>query len=102
MDNSKETIEEKVKKIISNNLGVDLEEVTNSALLGIDLGADSLDAVEVIMELEKDFNIQISDNIAEDLKTVQQHIDIVEKLYIEEIKVYSHKEESEGGKDGRL
>lgn len=88
MGNVKQTIEQRVKLLISDKLGVDLEEVTNDSLLGDHLGADSLDTVEVIMELEKDFNIQISDDIAEDLKTVKQHIDIVEKLCANEIITY--------------
>ncbi|MFH6944596.1 acyl carrier protein [Flavobacterium sp. FlaQc-50] len=87
MGNSKQTIEERVKFLISDKLGVDLEEVTNDSLLGDHLGADSLDTVEVIMEIEKEFNIVISDDIAENLETVQQHIKIVEKLYTEEIEV---------------
>lgn len=87
MENSKGTIEERVKLLISDKLGADLEEVKGEAELRDHLGADSLDTVEVIMELEKEFKIEIQDDIAEELTTVQHHIDIVEKLYVEEIEV---------------
>lgn len=87
MGNSKQTIEQRVKLLIADTLGVELEEVTDDSLLYDHLNADSLDAVEIIMEIEKEFNIQISDQIAEDLKTVRQHVEIVHKLYSEELEV---------------
>ena len=93
---TKGTIEERVKDLISDKLGVDLEEVVNDATLADGLGADSLDTVEIIMELEKEFNIVISDDVAEDLKTVQQHIDIVTQLYTAEMEVDLSNENTEG------
>jgi len=79
MENSKQTIEQRVKNLISDKLAVDLEKVVNDAELRDHLGADSLDTVEIVMELEKEFDIMITDDEAEDLNTVQHHIDIVEK-----------------------
>lgn len=100
MENSKGTIEERVKFLISDKLGADLSEVTGEAELGDHLGADSLDTVEIIMELEKEFQIVIEDEIAENLTTVQHHIDIVEKLYVEDIEVDLSNENTEVRIDG--
>ena len=61
----------KVKAIIIDKLGVDEAEVTNSASFTNDLGADSLDTVELIMEFEKEFDIQIPDDKAENIATVE-------------------------------
>lgn len=96
MENSKGTIEERVKFVISEELGADLADVKNESILTKDLGADSLDTVGVVMEIEKEFNIMIQDDIAEELTTVQHHIDIVEKLYVEEIEVDLSNENTEG------
>ena len=63
-------VEEKVKAIIVDKLGVDESEVTKEASFTNDLGADSLDTVELIMELEKEFDIQIPDDKAEAIATV--------------------------------
>ena len=63
-------IAEKVKAIIVDKLGVDVGEVTDEASFTNDLGADSLDTVELIMEFEKEFNIQIPDDKAEAIATV--------------------------------
>jgi len=63
-------IESKVKAIIVDKLGVDESEVTNEASFTNDLGADSLDTVELIMEFEKEFNIAIPDDQAEKIATV--------------------------------
>jgi acyl carrier protein len=63
-------IEDRVKEIISEQMGVDKSEVTRDTNYSIDLNADSLDAVELIMEFEDEFNISISDEDAEKLKTV--------------------------------
>jgi acyl carrier protein len=93
---TKGTIEERVKELIAANLGLDLEEVVNDATLADGLGADSLDTVEIIMELEKEFNIVISDDVAEDLKTVKQHIDVVTQLYTAEMEVDLSNENTEG------
>lgn len=65
-----QSIEEKVRKIIVERLGVDESEVTLEASFTNDLGADSLDTVELIMELEKEFNISIPDEQAEQIQSV--------------------------------
>lgn len=70
MSDIKSTIAEKVKKIIVEKLGVDESEVTPQASFSNDLGADSLDTVELIMEFEKEFNISIPDEAAEKIMTV--------------------------------
>lgn len=64
------SIEEKVKQIIVDKLGVDEAEVTSEASFQNDLGADSLDTVELIMEFEKEFDISIPDEQAENIQTV--------------------------------
>ncbi len=71
------SIEEKVKKIIVDQLGVDEAEVTPEAKFIDDLGADSLDTVELVMALEEEFGIEIPDEDAEKITTVQQAIDYV-------------------------
>jgi len=63
-------IEERVKEIIVENLGVDAEKVTSNASFVEDLGADSLDTVELVMALEEAFKIEISDEDAEKIHTV--------------------------------
>jgi acyl carrier protein len=68
----------KVKAIIVDKLGVDESEVTSEASFTNDLGADSLDTVELIMELEKEFDIQIPDDEAEGIATVRDAISFVE------------------------
>ncbi len=70
-------IDEKVKEIIVENLGVAPEEVTSDAKFVEDLGADSLDTVELIMALEEAFDIQIADEEAEKLDTVGKVIDFI-------------------------
>ena len=72
-------ISEKVKTIISEQLGVDENEVTPSASFVDDLGADSLDQVELVMALEEAFDLEISDEDAEKIRTVQDAIDYIEK-----------------------
>ncbi|MFT7298000.1 MAG: acyl carrier protein [Sphingobacteriales bacterium] len=72
-------IASKVKSIIVEKLGVDESEVTNEASFTNDLGADSLDTVELIMEFEKEFNIAIPDEQAENIGTVGQAVDYLEK-----------------------
>lgn len=72
-------IAEKVKKIIIDKLGVDESEVVPEASFTNDLGADSLDTVELIMEFEKEFNISIPDEQAENIGTVGQAIEYLEK-----------------------
>lgn len=71
------TIEEKVKKIIVDQLGVEEAEVTAEAKFIDDLGADSLDTVELVMALEEEFETEIPDEEAEKITTVQQAIDYV-------------------------
>ena len=68
----------KVKAIIIDKLGVDEAEVTDSASFTNDLGADSLDTVELIMEFEKEFDIQIPDDKAENIATVVDAISFIE------------------------
>ncbi|KXJ50006.1 MAG: acyl carrier protein [Cycloclasticus sp.] len=70
-------IEERVKKIVAEQLGVKEEEVTNEASFIDDLGADSLDTVELVMALEEEFDCEIPDEQAEGITTVQQAIDYV-------------------------
>lgn len=72
------TVEEKVKGIIMEQLGVDAEEVTPEASFVNDLGADSLDTVELVMALEEAFKIEISDEDAEKITTVADAIKYIE------------------------
>ena len=72
-------IVEKVKQIISEQLGVEEAEVTPSASFTDDLGADSLDQVELVMALEENFDIEIPDEDAEKIRTVQDAIDYIGK-----------------------
>lgn len=71
-------IESKVKAIIVYKLGVDEAEVKNEASFANDLGADSLDTVELIMEFEKEFQIQIPDDQAEKISTVGDAVAYIE------------------------
>ncbi len=71
------SIEEKVKSIIVEQLEVDLEQVTPEAKFDSDLDADSLDVVELVMAFEEAFDIEIPDEDAEKILTVQQAIDYV-------------------------
>ncbi|MGL9759767.1 MAG: acyl carrier protein [Symbiopectobacterium sp.] len=71
------TIEERVKKIIVEQLGVKPEEVINNASFVDDLGADSLDTVELVMALEEEFDTEIPDEEAEKITTVQAAIDFI-------------------------
>jgi acyl carrier protein len=73
-------IEAKVKAIIVDKLGVDESEVTREASFTNDLGADSLDTVELIMEFEKEFNMAIPDEQAEKIGTVGEAIAYIENL----------------------
>ena len=72
------TVEQQVKAIVAEQLGVKLEQVTNNASFVDDLGADSLDTVELVMALEEEFETEIPDEDAEKTTTVQQAIDYVE------------------------
>jgi acyl carrier protein len=71
------TVEERVKKIVVEQLGVKDEEVSNQSSFVDDLGADSLDTVELVMALEEEFECEIPDEDAEKITTVQQAIDYV-------------------------
>lgn len=72
-------IEEQVKKLVAEQLGVKPEEVTSQASFVDDLGADSLDTVELVMALEEEFETEIPDEDAEKIKTVQQAIDYIQQ-----------------------
>ncbi len=69
------SVEDKVKKIIAEKLSVDLSDVVPEASFVDDLGADSLDLVELIMSMEEEFDIEISDEDSEKMITVQDAID---------------------------
>jgi acyl carrier protein len=71
------SIEQQVKAIVAEQLGVKEEEVTNDASFVDDLGADSLDTVELVMALEEEFETEIPDEDAEKITTVQQAIDYI-------------------------
>jgi acyl carrier protein len=73
------SIEDKVKKIIAEKLSVDLEEVVPAASFVDDLGADSLDLVELIMSMEEEFDIDIPDEKAEKLITVKDAFDFIKE-----------------------
>jgi acyl carrier protein len=71
------TVEERVKKIIAEQLGVEEDEVTPEASFVEDLGADSLDTVELVMALEEEFSIEIPDEDAEKILTVGKALDYI-------------------------
>jgi acyl carrier protein len=71
------TVEERVKKIVVEQLGVKEDDVTSAASFVDDLGADSLDTVELVMALEEEFKTEIPDEDAETITTVQQAVDYV-------------------------
>jgi acyl carrier protein len=71
------TVEERVRKIIVEQLGVKEDQVTSDASFVDDLGADSLDTVELVMALEEEFECEIPDEDAEKITTVQQAVDYV-------------------------
>ncbi len=73
-------IEEKVREIIVEQLDVEAEKVVREASFSEDLGADSLDTVELLMAFESDFNLEISDEEAAKINTVGDVIDHIEKL----------------------
>lgn len=70
-------IELKIKKMIANQLDVDESQVTNEKAFVADLGADSLDTVELVMALEDEFGMEIPDDAAEKITTVQAAIDFI-------------------------
>lgn len=71
------TVEERVKKIVVEQLGVKEEEASHEASFVDDLGADSLDTVELVMALEEEFETEIPDEDAEKIATIQQAIDYI-------------------------
>jgi acyl carrier protein len=71
------SVEQQVKAIVAEQLGVKAEQVTSAASFVDDLGADSLDTVELVMALEEEFEIEIPDEDAEKITTVQQAIDYI-------------------------
>ncbi|MEA3414799.1 MAG: acyl carrier protein [Thermodesulfobacteriota bacterium] len=73
------SVEDKVKKIIAEKLSVDLNEVVPEASFVDDLGADSLDLVELIMSIEEEFDIEIADEDAEKMLTVKDASDYIDK-----------------------
>jgi acyl carrier protein len=73
------TVDERVKKIIAEQLGVEADEVTPEASFVEDLGADSLDTVELVMALEEEFSIEIPDEDAEKILTVGKALDYIKE-----------------------
>jgi acyl carrier protein len=73
------SVEERVKSIIVEQLGVDAEEVSADASFVEDLGADSLDTVELIMAFEEEFGVEISDEEAEKIRRVRDAVEYIEK-----------------------
>jgi acyl carrier protein len=71
------TIEKRVKEIVAEQLGVEEAQVTNEASFTEDLGADSLDTVELVMALEEEFDLEISDEHAEKIHSVQDAVDYI-------------------------
>jgi acyl carrier protein len=76
---SEKTIEEKVRDIIVEQLGVNPEQVTPAASFVNDLGADSLDTVELVMAFEEEFNVEVPDEDAEKLATVSDVVKYIEE-----------------------
>lgn len=74
------TTEEKVRDVLVNELGVDREQLTDEANFVTDLGADSLDTIEVVMAIEDEFGIEIADEEAEGVETVGALVALVERL----------------------
>lgn len=72
------SVEDRVKKIVVEQLGVKEEEVSNDSSFVDDLGADSLDTVELVMALEEEFEIEIPDEDAEKITNIQQAIDYID------------------------
>ena len=77
MSNEKEVIFEKLKTIISGQLGIDEDKIVESADFTKELGADSLDVVELVMAFEEEFEVEIEDEVAGEMATVQDAIDYI-------------------------
>jgi acyl carrier protein len=71
------SVEKRIKEIVAEQLGVEESQVTNEASFMDDLGADSLDTVELVMALEEEFDLEISDENAEKIQSVQDAIDYI-------------------------
>ena len=71
-------LSDRVKKIVVENLGVETDKVIDSASFVDDLGADSLDTVELVMAFEEEFNIEIPDDVAEKITTIKDAIDHIQ------------------------
>lgn len=71
------SVEQQVKAIVAEQLGVKLEQVTNNASFVDDLGADSLDTVELVMALEEEFGVEVPEEELKDIRTVGQAFDLV-------------------------
>ena len=72
-------IEQRVRKIVSEQLGTDSDKIKNTSSFIDDLGADSLDTVELVMALEEEFDTELPDDEAEKITTVQQALDYINK-----------------------
>ena len=72
-------VADRIKKIVVEHLGVELDKVTPAASFIDDLGADSLDTVELVMAFEEEFNVEIPEDAAEKIATVKDAIDYIEK-----------------------
>lgn len=79
------TIEERVKKVVVDQLDIKEEEATMEASFVDDLGADSLDTVELVMALEEEFDTEIPDEEAEKIRTIQQAVDYIKKHQAESV-----------------
>ncbi len=71
------SVDDRVKKIVSDQLGVSMDEVQNDSSFVDDLGADSLDTVELVMALEEEFDLEIADEDAEKISTVNEAVDYI-------------------------
>lgn len=78
---SQETFD-KVKKIVADQLSVDADTITEKSNFANDLGADSLDTVELVMALEEEFDIEIPDEAAEKITTVQEAVDYIDSKVV--------------------
>ncbi|NJL87087.1 MAG: acyl carrier protein [Leptolyngbyaceae cyanobacterium SM1_1_3] len=76
---SQDAVFEKVQKIVAEQLGVEESEVKPEASFANDLGADSLDTVELVMALEEEFDVEIPDEAAENIGTVQAAVDFIKE-----------------------
>lgn len=78
-------IEQRVKQIVSDQLGIPLSDIDNTSQFVLDLGADSLDLVELVMAFEDEFGVELDDSVAQSLTTVQQAIDYVNSIVVQPV-----------------